>query len=73
LIPDPKFVALPFALVPCQYQTTPAGGLPRLKMTESHCGELDVGVFGALGTGKTVTASEDEFVLQQPAAFRARR
>jgi len=46
--PDPKFVDVPLAFVPCQYQVIPAAGFPlRVMVTSLHCGELLVKLLGA--------------------------
>ena len=72
MAPEPKEVEVPLALVPCQYQVVPAGGVPeRVIVTEVHCGELLVGLFGA----EVVLVIETEILplveLQQPEEFSA--
>ena len=48
--PDPRLVEFPLALVPCQYHVVPDAGVPdRVIVTEVHCGELLVGLFGTEG------------------------
>ena len=53
-------VLVPLALVPCQYQVSPAGAEPVAVMVTpriEHCGELDVGAPGVAGVALTVTAT----------------
>lgn len=50
VVPEPKEVEVPLALVPCQYQVVPDVGVPdRVIVTEEHWGELLVGLFGTEG------------------------
>ena len=49
--------------VVCQYQVTPAGGVPLLvniTPASAHCGELDVGFPGFAGAGFTVIVANPE-------------
>ena len=47
MAPEPNELDVPLAVVPCQYQVVPVGGVPeRVIVTELHCGELLVGFEG---------------------------
>ena len=49
VVPEPKSVLVPQE-VPCQYQVSPAGGVPvRVIVTAPHCGELLIGSGGVFG------------------------
>ena len=59
--PEPSAMLVP-QVAPCQYQVTPAGGVPvRMMVTSSHCGELLVGVAGSVGILVTVTFMLPQF------------
>ena len=67
MAPEPNELDVPLAVVPCQYQVVPVGGVPeRVIVTELHCGELLVGVEGVSGVEVTVTAILPLVELQQP-------
>lgn len=66
-------VLVPEAFVPCQYQVTPVGGLPRVIVFAPHEFVDTVGVAGVAGGVDTVTEKAEEALLQhKDVLFRAR-
>jgi hypothetical protein len=59
-------VLVPVAVVPCQYQVSPAGGVPvAVNVFDPQEFAETVGVGGAVGLALTVTTT-DEYIQQLP-------